>query len=96
MTVTPRIPAAPNKSIFSMNRWFQKMHQAGLLFHPDDAAETIVDNQTGKPTFTPEECLSLNATVALMFEMHGDRVYSVGLNYFHKAMGIQPDYSPAF
>ncbi len=94
MTATSRIPTVPNKSFFAMNRWFNKMYRAGLLYHPDDAAETIFNIQTGKPTFTQEECLSLNAAVAHMFEMHGDNVYAVGLKYFHKAMGIEPDYSP--
>ena len=95
MQIKPRIPALPNKSFFAMNRWFYKMHLAGLLYHPDDPAETIINLANGQPAFTPEECVQLNQSVNLMFVHHGDKVYDVGLHYFHKAMGIKPDYSEA-
>ena len=95
MQIKPRIPALPNKSFFAMNRWFYKMHLAGLLYHPDDPAETIINLANGQPTFTPEECLELNQAVDFMFDHHGDKVYDVGLHYFHKAMGIKPEYSEA-
>jgi len=89
---TTRIPEVPNRSCFAMNRWFNKMYHAGLLFNPDDRPEDIVNIETGNPTFTPEECAKLNQAVAVMFEDHGDMVYEVGLRYFHKALGITPIY----
>lgn len=95
MQIQMRIPAVPNKSFFAMNRWFYKMYLAGLLYNPDDPAETIINLADGQPMFTPEECLELNRAVGSMFEHHGDKVYEVGLHYFHKAMGIQPEYSAA-
>ena len=95
MQIKSRIPALPNKSFFAMNRWFNKMYHAGLLYHPDDAAEVIVNTVSGQPTFTPEECVELNRAVDLMFANHGDKVYQVGLQYFHKAMGIKPEHSEA-
>ena len=84
-----RIPDLPNNSFFAMNRWFYKMYQAGLLFHPDDAAKEIVD-QSGNATFTGEECEQLDEAVGRMFKVHGDLVYDVGLTYFQKALGITP------
>lgn len=93
MPVKPRIPALPNKSFFAMSRWFYKMYTAGLLYHPDEPAESIIDIASGAPTFTPAECVELNKAVELMFDQHGDKVYEVGLRYFHKAMGIKPLYS---
>lgn len=95
MQITSRVPAHPNKSFFAMNRWFNKMYLAGLLYHPDEPAEEIINIISGEPTFTPEECVELNKAVASMFAQHGDKVYQVGLQYFHKAMGISPDYAAA-
>ena len=95
MQIKSRIPALPNKSFFAMNRWFNKMYYAGLLYHPDELAEAIINTASGQPTFTPEECIELNKAVGLMFANHGDKVYQVGLQYFHKAIGIKPEYSQA-
>lgn len=95
MQIKHRIPNLPNKSFFAMNRWFYKMYQAGLLYHPDEPAEVIIDIASGKPTFTQLECMELNKAVDSMFKHHGDKVYEVGLHYFHKAMGFTPDYSEA-
>ena len=81
MKTQNRIPAMPNSSSFGMNRWFYKMHQAGLLYHPDELAEDIVKIPTGHPTFTPAECAQLNAAIDFMFEKHGDKVYDVCLRY---------------
>ena len=92
MQIKSRIPALPGKSFFAMNRWFNKMYLAGLLYHPDEPAAAIINITSGKPTFTPDACIELNRAVELMFANHGDKVYAVGLQYFHKAMGIQPEH----
>lgn len=95
MQIKSRIPVQPNKSFFAMKRWFNQMYLSGFLFHPDELAESIVNIASGQPTFTPEECVRLNRAVKSMFDNHGDKVYGVGLQYFHKAMGIKPEYSEA-
>jgi hypothetical protein len=84
MKTASRIPALPNNSYFAMNRWFYKMHQTRLLYNPDDSAAEIVSISTGEPLFTPDECVELDNTVALMFELHGDKVYDVCLHYAQK------------
>lgn len=76
-----------------MNRWFNKMYLAGLLYHPDEPAEAVINIISGEPTFTLDECIELNRAVSLMFANHGDKVYQVGLLYFQRAMGVTPDYS---
>ena len=88
MKLISRIPELPNASYFAMNRWFFKMHQLDLLFHPDDPAETIVVIGTGKPTFTEAECIEVNYVIGRMFECHGDQLYEVVLKIAHEAMGI--------
>ncbi len=85
-----RIPSLPNKSLFAMNRWFYEMDQAGLLYHPDEQAENIVDIATGSPTFTQSECKKLNALMDEMVATHGGMVYKVCLNITHEATGIRP------
>ena len=93
MNAVSRIPELPTSSYYSMNRWFYKMYLEGLLFHVDDRAETIVKNDSGEPTFTPAECMKLNAAIDIMFEHHGDEVYECGIKYFYTAMGIRPEYT---
>lgn len=93
MKIASRIPEIPNSSYFAMNRWFYKMYLAGFLYHPDEPAENIIQIATGEPTFTSEECIELNKAVDLMFKHHGDAVYDCGIKYFHKALGITPDYT---
>jgi len=90
-----RVPAAPNKSRFALERWYQQLHANGLLFHPDDHPEDIVSLATGARVFTPEECATLNQSLDLLFETHGDLVYDVALKYFHKAMNIRPESAAA-
>lgn len=87
--VKSRIPALPGKSLFAMNRRFNKMHPAGFPHHPDGPAEAIIDITSGQPAFIPEEYIETNRAVALMFPNHGDKVDQAGLQCFHKAMGIK-------
>ena len=95
MTAASRIPKLQNSSSTAMSHWFDKMYVAGLLFHPDDAPETIHRIDSGERTFTDEECNELRIAIDTLFEHHGDAVYECGLRFFHKAMSIKPDYSEA-
>jgi hypothetical protein len=89
METISRIPSMPNASAFAMNRWFYKMHQADLLYHPDDSADTIVNTNTGQQTFTPSECAQLDAAIDFMFDKHGDKVYDVSMHYCSKALAMR-------
>jgi hypothetical protein len=58
-----RIPAFPSRSTHDMNRWFHKLYLAGLLYHLDEPAESIISLASGQPTFTLAESIQLNNTV---------------------------------
>jgi hypothetical protein len=90
MQTTTRIPALPSNSYYAMNRWFQQMQEAGLLYHPDEHAENIVHTQSGAQMFDTVECETLDALMDQMFEVHGDAVYKVCLKHVLKATKIQP------
>lgn len=91
MQTTARIPSLPSKSYYAMNKWFEQMHEAGLLYHPDERAENIVDIETDVPMFDAVECEMLDALMDQMFKVHGDKVYDVCLKQVHKATGIKPE-----
>lgn len=95
MNTKTRVPAVPDASRLALDRWFNKLYQNGLLFHPDDSPESIVCIATGEPTFTRQECAVLNAGLDVLFERHGDAVYEVALKYSYKAIGFKPDYAEA-
>lgn len=84
-----RIPVITGKSSFALARWFGKLTASGLLFHPDDRPENIISIETKEPTFTEEECATLNESLELLFDLHGDLVYDVALSYLQRAMGIK-------
>jgi hypothetical protein len=75
------------RSISDVYRWFAELYVAGLLYHPDDPAETIMDGSTpGERLFSDEEAAFLNRTMDRMFERFGDRVHDVAYEYFMHAM----------
>ena len=59
---------APIKTLEAAHEFFTALHAEHLLFHPEDAPETITDYR-GEPLFTAEECVELNKRI--------DEVYSV-------------------
>ena len=91
MSANKRIPDFPEPTFCGLRRWFRFMYEADLLYHPDDPAETIVNTASGEASFTPAECLQLNAAVESMFAFYGDLVYSVGLHFARKPRVIQPE-----
>lgn len=90
-----RIPDFPEPTCCGLRRWFRHMFAADLLYHPDEPAETIVRIDSREASFTPEECVELNAAVESLFAVHGDLVYTVGLHFARKLRGIRPEGHPA-
>lgn len=88
MRVNKRIPDFPEPTCRGLRRWFRSMHEADLLYHPDEPAESVVRIHTGEACFTPAECLQLNAAIESMFATHGDAVYTVVLYFARKGSGI--------
>lgn len=72
-----------------MNLWFSLMFESNLLFHPDDAPESIVSINTGERLFSDGECVRIKEILSTMFNNFGDQVYEAAYPCFMKAMGIQ-------
>ena len=88
---TSRIPDFTDKSFDGMLTWFSEMSVRGLLFHPDDAPETIVSITTDENIFTLDECCKLNNTLSEMFTQFDNEVYKAAYPSFMKCMDIQLD-----
>jgi len=88
---TNRIPAFTERTFDGMLLWFGEMNARDLLFHPDDQPEDIIVIATGEPTFTHEECVVLDQTLAEMFTLFGDKVYEAAYPYVMTRMGLPLD-----
>ena len=88
---TSQIPDFSDKSFDGMLVWFASMSERGLLFHPDDAPETIVSIATGEALFSPREARKLTDIIGEMFERFGDEVYEAAYPIFMKCMGWRMD-----
>jgi hypothetical protein len=74
-----RIPSLTNNSRTAASKWFTEMHKGGLLFHPDNNPNELVQIGDGSPTFTPQECEEATQALKLMFLHHGDSVYELAM-----------------
>ena len=84
---TTRIPDFTNKTREGMSIWFAEMALRDLLFHPQDAPNSIYRIATGKPIFTPEECTKLDGVMSDMFSRFGEDVIETCYPIFMKAAG---------
>jgi len=75
-----RIPKLVTTSTSTAIDWFQELHAAGLMIHPDDDPEDQLDIATGAHTFSKVECESLSGIMARLFLSLGDDVYEVAFN----------------
>jgi hypothetical protein len=48
----------------------------GLLFHPEDAPDSVLSGASGKPLFSARECVKLDSILSEMFGMFRDGVCS--------------------
>lgn len=83
---TSRMPDFSNKSFDGMQSWFTEMAIHDLIFHPDDAPESIVSIITGEKTFTDDECQKLEKILSEMFNLFDDKVYEAAYPAFMKEM----------
>lgn len=82
-----RIPAHDRNNPDGMSIWFAEMSRLGLLFHPEDAPESIIRLSDGTPTFTNAECNELHGILQDMFDRHGDGVIEACYPIFMRAGG---------
>lgn len=83
-----RIPDFASKSREGMSRWLSEMSLRGLLFHPEDEAESIIHITSSERMFRPDECAKLDAIMAEMFDRFGDDVCEVAYPVFMHAAGL--------
>ena len=61
------------------------MLDLNLLFHPDDHPKDMISIDTGKKTFSKNECLQLDSLMEEIFDVFGDKVYEAAYPSFMKA-----------
>ena len=81
-----RIPVVHGNSFKAMHVWFGEMYERGLLFHPDDAPESIVEIETDQPMFSEVESRKLAVLLDAFFSRFGDRVYDAAYPYFMRSV----------
>ena len=86
---TSRIPDFTNKSRSGMSIWFTEMSLRGVLFHTEDAPESICKIATGERTSSAEECIKLDKIMSEMFALFGDGVSEVCYPVFARAAGLR-------
>lgn len=89
-----RIPAFESNTAEGMQAWFAAMAERGLLFHPEDAPKNIIFIETGKPTFTAEECRELDGIMQQMFSVHGNAAIDACYPVFMHAAGLDIGLAP--
>ena len=75
-----RIPKLVATSTKAAIGWFEELHRAGLMFHPDDDPADVVNVATGANTFSKAECELVNESMARLFASLGDDVYEIAFN----------------
>lgn len=82
MKVVSRIPEIKVINKRNMYRWFSKMSDRDLLFHPDDDPATIVNIRTGVRVFSKDEVRHLRELIDGMFARQGNIVYDAAYPVF--------------
>lgn len=86
---TTRVPDFASKSHESMSRWFGEMALRGLLFHPEDAPDSVIKGDTGELLFTKDECAKLDRIMGQMFAKFGDGVCEAAYPVFMRQAGLR-------
>lgn len=71
-----------------IRRWFQKLLDYGVNFHPDNDFDEYVELGTGgRRVFTNVEAKRLDRMMNDAFEIAGEGVYTIGLTLIRKHLG---------
>lgn len=85
-----RIPRLADDSLESMNLWFNEMANRNMIFHPEDAADSIVCVQDGGAFFSKEEADEVQHILDGFFNRFGNvMVNDVAYPHFMRAAGMQ-------
>lgn len=82
-----RIPIYDAADPNGITLWFAELSRLGLLFHPENAPETIVEVRSGRHVFSDVECGELREILGGMFAEHGDEVIESCYPIFMRAGG---------
>ena len=84
------IPNLQDSSMSAMDHWFASMAAEGLIFHPEDAANSIVYISNGKPFFSVEAAAKAQGILDELFLQFGDEsVIEMAYPHFMQAAGFQ-------
>ena len=89
--VANRIPECNSTDFSAMSCWFEALASKGLLFHPEDDPEDIIELDSGLPTFTPDEVLKVRNILSEFFEANGNQVVAACYPIFMTACGLNGD-----
>lgn len=82
MEIARRIPDLKVFNKKNINRWFSKMSERDLLFHPDDDPAALVNIRTGRKVFSESEVRRLRDLIDGMFALQGNAVYDAAYPVF--------------
>lgn len=84
-----RIPQLYDESQAAMNLWFAEMADRQLIFHPEDAADSIVFIEDGRPFFSKEEADRIQKVLDGLFCCFSDEaVNDAAYPHFMRAAGM--------
>lgn len=84
------IPNLQDRTLGAMDHWFADMAAEGLIFHPEDAASSIVYISDGTPFFSPEAATKAQAILDDLFQRFGNAaVTETAYPHFMRAAGFQ-------
>jgi hypothetical protein len=85
-----QIPDLQDITLAAMNCWFADMAAANMLFHPEDAANSIVYISNGKPFFSSDAAEKAQQILDRLFQHFGSAtVIESAYPHFMRAAGFQ-------
>lgn len=91
MNTQSRIPKLNSPSFDGALVWFSEMQAKGLIFHPDDDPDEIVNICDWQKTFSESEVSELRFLINELFNALGDDVYEAAYPIFMNAIGQHLD-----
>lgn len=89
-----RIPKLTVTTPTAAKSWFKRMHADGLMFHPDDSPEEIIEIASGAPQFSNSECIQLKQYLDKLFAALGDRVYDIAFDVVSTTFHMRAERRP--
>ena len=75
-----RVPKLTGTTPTAAKSWFKRMHADGLMFHPDESPNEIMEIASEARLFSDAECIQLKQYLAQLFAALGDRVHDIAFD----------------